>query len=95
MRNSLDGVPFVMCVVVTSVLSQQSRAPGLVGVSRLGYEDYGEFIYHKVEEFVSSYLKENPNARMVARLCSSGTMPVALANSHGFAFALPEHATAH
>jgi hypothetical protein len=91
-RDSLFIVPFVICIAVASVFSQQSTAARLVGVWRLGYEDYGEFIYHKVEEFASSYLKENPNARMVARLCSSGTMPVALADSHGFAFALPQYA---
>src|SRR5436853_2136058 len=58
----------------------------------LGYEYYGEFIYHKVEEFASSYLEENPNAKMVARLCSRDKMSVALLGSHGLAFTLPEYA---
>jgi len=63
-------VPFAICIFVSSVFSQKLTEPRLVGVWRLGYEDYGEFIYHKVEYF-SLYLKEDPNAKMVARLCSS------------------------
>jgi hypothetical protein len=78
-----------ICIFVNSVIPQQPAAPRLVGTWKLGYEDYREFIYHRVEYF-ASYLKENPNAKMVARLCSSGNMPVALAASHGFAYAFPE-----
>ena len=84
-------VPFAICIFVSSVFSQKLTEPRLVGVWRLGYEDYGEFIYHKVEYF-SLYLKEDPNARMVARLCSNDNMPLALAGSHGFAYAFPKSA---
>lgn len=92
MKKVLLIVPFAFCIFVNSAFSQKLAEPRLVGTWRLGYEDYGEFIYHKVEEFASSYLKENPNAKMVARLCSRDKMSVALVGSHGFAFTLPEYA---
>jgi hypothetical protein len=84
-------VAFALCIFANSVFAQKFTEPRLVGVWRLGYEDYGEFIYHKVDYF-ASYLKEDPNAKMVARLCSSDNMPLALASSHGFAYAFPESA---
>ena len=92
MRKVLLIVPFAFCIFVDSAFSQELAEPRLVGTWRLGYEDYGEFIYHKVEEFAFAYLKENPNAKMVARLCSRDKMPVALVGSHGFAFTFPETA---
>jgi len=84
-------VAFASCIFANSVVSQQLTEPRLIGVWRLGHEDYGEFIYHRVEYF-SLYLKENPKARMVARLCSSDNMPLALAGSHGFAYSFPKSA---
>jgi hypothetical protein len=81
---------FSFCIFVNLAYSQKFAEPRLVGTWRLGYEDYGEFIYHKVEQFAFSYLKENPNARMVARLCSRDKMSDALAGSGGFAFTFPE-----
>lgn len=92
MRRILFIVPFAVCIFVSSASSQNLAEPKLVGTWRLGYEDYGEFIYHKVEEFAFSYLKGNPNAKMVARLCSRNKMSVALVASHGFAFTFPEYA---
>ena len=92
MRNVLRIAPLVFCIFVNSAFSQALAEPKLVGTWRLGYEDYGEFIYHKVEAFAFSYLKENPNAKMVARLCSRDKMSVALVGSHGFAFTFPEYA---
>jgi hypothetical protein len=44
-----------------------------------------------VEQF-ASYLKDDPNSKMVARLCSSSNMPVALAGSDGFAYEFPGYA---
>jgi hypothetical protein len=82
---------FTLCIVHLAS-AQKLAGPELAGTWRLGYEDYQEFIYHKVEAFASSYLKENPNARMVARLCSRDKMSVALASSSGFAFTFPEYA---
>ena len=92
MRKVLFIVPFAFCIFVNSVFSQKLAEPRLVGIWKLGHEDYGEFIYHKVETFASYYLKENPNAKMVARLCSRDKMSVALVDSHGFAFNFPEYA---
>lgn len=82
---------FACCIFVSSAFSQKLAEPRLLGTWKLGYEDYGEFIYHRVETF-ASYLKENPNAKMVARLCSSDKMSLALAGSHGAAFSMPEQA---
>ena len=92
MRKVLFITLFSFCICVNFAYSQKTAQPRLVGTWRPGYEDYGEFIHHKVEVFASSYLKENPNARMVARLCSSDKMSVALAGSGGFAFTFPEYA---
>jgi len=85
-------ITLALCIFVASVFAQQSTKPKLVGTWRLGYEDYGEFIYHRVEAFAFFYLKENPNAKMVARLCSKDKMPAALAASSGAAYVLPEQA---
>lgn len=90
MKTSLF-VPFALCLFVSSVFPQKPEEPRLVGTWKLGYEDYNEFIYHRVEYF-AAYLKDNPNAKMVARLCSAGNMPIALASSPGFAYALPASA---
>ena len=90
MRSILITV--ALCVFGASVFSQQSTKPKLVGTWRLGNEDYGEFIYHRVEAFGFVYLKENPNARLVARLCSKHKLPAALANSPGAAYVLPDQA---
>jgi hypothetical protein len=49
-------------------------------------------MYHRVEQFAFSYLKDHPNGKMVARLCSNSNMPVALAGSDGFAYAFPGYA---
>jgi hypothetical protein len=84
-------VPFALCIFVNSAFAQKPAEPRLAGTWRLGYEDYGEFIYHKIEYF-AAYLKDNPNAKMVARLCSTANLPVALAGSHGFAYSFPESA---
>ena len=81
-----------LCLLVHLAYSQKFAEPRLAGTWKLGYEDYNEFIYHKVEEFAVSYLKENPNAKIVARLCSSDKMSLALAGSGGFAYSLPEYA---
>lgn len=92
MRKILVILPVAFCIFVNSAFSQKLAEPRLVGTWKLGHEDYGEFISHKVEAFALSYLKENPNAKMVARLCSTSNMPAALAGSHGFAFTFPEYA---
>jgi hypothetical protein len=91
MRRIVFIAPFAVCIFVSSAFSQKLAEPKLVGIWRLGYEDYDEFIYHKVEEFAYSYLKENPRAKMVARLCSRDKMSAALVGSDGFAFSLPEY----
>lgn len=83
---------FVFCVFINSVYSQKPNEPELVGTWTIGYEDYQEFIFHKVERFALGYLKENPNAKMVARLCSNDKMSVALADSYGFAYNFPNNA---
>jgi hypothetical protein len=92
MRSLLLIVPYALCIFVNSAFSQKLVEPKLVGTWRLGYDDYGEFISHKVEAFASYYLKENPKAKMVARLCSRDKMSAALVGSHGFAFTFPEYA---
>jgi hypothetical protein len=92
MRKVLFIALFTFCFFVNIAYSQNLAEPRLAGTWRLGYEDYGEFIYHKVEEFAFSYLKDNPNAKMVARLCSNDKMSIALVGSNGFAFTFPEYA---
>ena len=82
---------FVFCLFINSAHSQKDNEPRLVGTWTIGYEDFQEFIYHKVQVF-PYYLKENPNAKMVARLCSSDKMSVALVNSYGFAYDFPNNA---
>ena len=89
MRNTLFLVPLAFCLFVNSVFSQKSSDPELVGTWRPQYEDYAEFIYHRLEAFGFFYLKENPNAKMVARLCSRKSMVLALVDADGAAVILP------
>jgi len=84
-------IPLALCFFVNAVFSQKLAEPRLIGSWGLGSEDYGEFLYHRVEQF-ASYLKDDPNGKIVARLCSSSNMPVALASSDGFAYAFPGYA---
>jgi hypothetical protein len=76
--------------LVNPAFTQQLAQPKLIGTWRPGYEDYNEFIYHRVEWF-AAYLKDNPRLQMVARLCSRDKLPLALASSSGFAFTFPEY----
>ena len=92
MKKVLFVFIFTFCLFIDSAYSQKSEEPELVGTWTIGYEDYQEFIFHKVERFALGYLKENPNAKMVARLCSNDKMSVALANSYGFAYGFPSNA---
>lgn len=89
MRTPLFFVPLAFCLFVNSVFSQTPARPELVGTWRPQHEDYSEFIYHRLEAFGFFYLKENPNAKMVARLCSRKSMPHALVDSEGAAITLP------
>ncbi len=92
MKKVLFIFLFAFCIFIDSAHSQKSEEPRLVGTWTLGFEDYGEFIYHKVEEFAFDYLKENPNAKMIARLCSNEKISVALVNSYGFAYQFSSYA---
>ena len=75
-------------------IAQPEAKSELVGTWNRGHEDYQEFIYHKVERFTFQYLKENPDSKMIARLCSKEkTMAVALASSYGFAYSFPRYGT--
>lgn len=79
-------------VFTNTVFAQKLNEPKLLGTWRLEFEDFGEFIYHKVEEIKFSYLKDNPNGKVIARICSKHkTMSLALVDSVGFAFNLPNH----
>ena len=77
LKNILSILLFVFCIFINPLYSQKAEEPRLVGTWTIGYEDYGEFIYHRVEEFRFSYLKDNPNSTMVVRLCSKEKMTVA------------------
>lgn len=92
MKRLLIIVLVAACFLTNPGHSQDSDQPKLVATWRLGYEDYNEFIYHTLEEFAFGYLKEHPQAKFVARLCSTERMPVALVGSYGFAFSLPRGA---
>jgi hypothetical protein len=92
MKEVLFIFLFVFCLPSNSAYSQKAEEPILVGTWTLGYEDSQEFIFHKVERFALGYLEENPNAKMVARLCSGDKMSVALADSYGFAYNFPNNA---
>ena len=84
MRKSLT-ITFVMLILCLYFASAQKLTePKLVG-SWVGGEDFGEFIFHKTEE-LNYYIKENPNSKIVARICSKDLLPLALMNSIGFAF---------
>lgn len=78
-------------VCVGELNSQKTDRPRLAGTWS-GGEDSSEFIYHKVEEFAHSFLKDNPNAKLVARICSTNAMPVALARSSAVVHRLPDQA---
>ena len=84
-------IPLALCISLNSAFAQKLAEPRLLGTWRPGNEDYGEFLYHRVEQF-ASYLKDDPNGKMVARLCSSSNMPLALASSDGFAYSFPGYA---
>lgn len=85
MKISLVIVLLTICCLVNSSYSQKIAELILVG-SWFGGEDFGEFIYHKIEEIRWNYLKENPQGKIIARLCSKSKMSVALVSSSGFAF---------
>ncbi|MEO7673515.1 MAG: hypothetical protein ABIU09_05495, partial [Pyrinomonadaceae bacterium] len=91
MKKVLFIFLFAFCIFTDSAYSQKSEEPRLVGTWSQNSYDYGEFIYHKVEEFRFSFLNDNPNAKMVARLCSNEKMSVALVSSNGFAFKFPDY----
>ena len=74
-------------------IAQTNAKSELVGTWTIGYEDYQEFIYHKVERFTLDYLKQHPSSRMIARLCSKKSMAVALVSSYGFAYDFPRYGT--
>jgi hypothetical protein len=74
----------LICLLASPYFSQKLNEPELVGRWSWG-EDFGEFIFHRVQ-LLNYYLKENPNGRIVARICSKQRMPVALVSTRGFAF---------
>lgn len=79
-----------ICGFIDFAFSQKLSEPKLVGTWS-GGEDFGEFIFHKTEE-LNYYLKENPNGKIIARLCSKDKMSLALVSSIGFAFNFPWYA---
>lgn len=92
MKKSVAWFLLALCVFIAPAYSQKAPESVLVGTWTRGYEDYQEFIFHKVEGFALGYLKENPNAKMVARLCSNDKISIALAESDGFAYKFPDNA---
>jgi hypothetical protein len=79
-------------VFTNTVFAQTLSEPKLLGTWRLEFYDFDEFIYHKIEAVKFSYLKDNPNGKVIARICSKHkTMPQALIDSVGFAFSFPGH----
>jgi hypothetical protein len=75
----------VLLAIIFSPIVAFAQKPELLGTWRLGFEDYGEFIFHKVER-----VKDEPNGRIIARICTQDKeMRRALANSVGFALILP------
>lgn len=80
---------FIACFLTIFSYPQKAEDPILIGTWTKEHEDYEEFIYHRVEKFAFEYLKQNPNAKLVARLCSKEKLAAAFANSHGTAYALP------
>lgn len=92
MRRVLLVALLGVCVFVNFAHAQRLTEPKLVGTWWLGNEDYNEFIYHRMEVVALYDLKENPDAKMVARLCSKSKMSVALVSSPGFAYTLREYA---
>jgi hypothetical protein len=74
------------------IVSQKLTKPELVAnVTNDRGDDFGEFIYHKTE-ILAYYLKENPNGKIIARLCSKNNLPFALVSSFGFAYNFPQTA---
>ena len=77
-------------VFTNTVFAQKLSEPKLLGTWGMGFEDYQEFIYHKIEAVKFSYLKDNPNGKVIARICSKHEkMSLALVDSVGFAYNLP------
>jgi hypothetical protein len=87
MKKTLILTLFAICIITNTNYSQIIIEPKLVG-RWIGGEDFQEFIYHKTEE-LNRHLQENPNGKIVARLCSKNKMSVALVTSNGFAFRFP------
>lgn len=92
MKRVLLVVLFSFCILINSIYPQKLEEPKLVGTWVKENEDYGEFIAHKVEAFAFYDLPKNPKANMVARLCSTEKMSVALVDSVGSAYQLPGYA---
>jgi len=87
MKKSIIISLLIICCLVNSSYAQKITEPTLAG-SWYGGEDFGEFIFHKTE-LLNYYLKENPNGKIVAKLCSKNRMSIALPTSNGFAFHFP------
>lgn len=89
-RKFLPVPLLLVFLFVSGAFPQTILEPKLVG-SWIGGEDFGEFIYHKTEE-LGRYLSENPDGKIVAKLCSADAMALALVQSNGFAFRFPFYA---
>jgi hypothetical protein len=77
---------------VGELYSQKAEKARLVG-TWFGGEDPSEFIYHSVEEFAVQFLPDNPDGKIVARVCSARPMSEALARSSRVVKALPVQAS--
>ncbi len=87
MKKTLILTLVAICIITNTNYSQRIIEPKLVG-RWIGGEDFQEFIYHTIQEF-NRHLQENPNGRIVARLCSKNKMSVALVTSNGGASRFP------
>ncbi len=90
MKKNLLITIGIIFTLVSSTFAQKLTEPKLIGTWQ-GGEDFGEFIYHKIEEIKFSYLEDYPKGKIVARICSNNKLPVALASSVGYAQNLLTH----
>jgi hypothetical protein len=70
----------------------QDQKPEFLGHWIPGDDDFGEFIFHKLERFKFVYLEHNPEGKILIVLCSKHELPLALASSAGFGYSVPERA---
>lgn len=82
-------VIITICFGISLYFAQEEQltSPKLVGTWS-GGDDFDEFIWHRTEA-LGFYLKQDPDGKIVVRLCSKSDFPLALVSTNGFAYSFP------